>query len=365
MKSKLRWIKTVLVAAVALVVLVVVIAWMSGMFNVKTSPGEVARSARTAPAEKVVPVQQRDVPRITRAVGTIRAVHETTVGSRLMARVTAVNVIAGQSVQKDDVLIELDRDELQARIDQAKANVNAANAQLRQAESDLEKVTQLVAAGSATQRELTDAQRAKEVAAANLQVAQEAATEAQTYLQYATIRSPINGVVIDKQIEVGDLAKPETPLVTLYDPSRLQLVAAVPERLAVDLKVDQEVGVEVDAVDLKCEARISEIVHQADPTSRSLLVKVTGPCPPNVYSGMFGRLLLQEGVQTQLLVPADAVRQVGQLEMVEVATASADKAGAIKVERRLVRTGARQNDLVEVLAGLDPNDRVVAPYGAK
>lgn len=361
MKTRFRWLKTALLAGGGLIVVVLLVAWMSGMFTAKTPPGRTEPDLRTVPADAVVPVELRQVPQITRAIGTIRAVHETDVGSRLLARVKKVNVIAGQPVDEGEVLIELERADIEARIEQAKANVNAAKATLDQTRSDLEKVEQLHANASATERELTDARRAVQVAEANLAAAQQGLEEARSQLDYATIRSPITGVVIDKQIEEGDLAQPGRTLVTLYDPKRLQLVAAVPERLAVNLEVDQQVEVEVDAIDMRCHATISEIVQQADPVSRSLLVKVTGPCPPNVYSGMFGRLLLKEGERTQLLIPASAVKRIGQLEMVQVVTgADGTDPAKLHVESRLVRTGARQGEKIEVLAGLNADERVVA-----
>jgi len=339
-----------------LIVLVLLIAWMSGFFIHKTPPGRTPL-AQPAVSGRLVPVEVREVPRYMQAAGSIRAAHETTVASRLLARVRRVAVTAGQRVEAGDLLAELDQADLQARLLRARANVDAAKARLDQAQSDLEKITHLQDQGAATARELDDALRNRNVIQADLAASQQSLAEAQSELDYATIRSPIDGIVIDKLIEEGDLAKPGQSLVTLYDPKRLQLEAPVPERVAVGLAVGQSVGVRIDAIDLRCEARISEIVPQAAPGSRSMLVKVTGPCPPGVYSGMFGRLLIPQGTRQQLLIPAAAVRRVGQLEMVTVVGSGDDPS----TETRYIVTGETPGDQVEVLAGLAPNEHVLLP----
>jgi RND family efflux transporter MFP subunit len=347
------------IAIGGLLVVVVLVAWLSGFFSSRVEPGrEVAIAAPVS--GPVVPVEVRTVPRIVRAVGTIRAVHETAVGSRLLAPVERVLVTAGQAVSAGDVLVELDQADLEARARQARANLDATTARRVQADDDLQRVLALHERGASSPRERDDASRAAEIAAADVQAAEQALAEVTSQLGYATIRSPIDGIVIDKLVEAGDLARPGESLVTLYDPNRLQLEAAVPERLALDLEVGEMVQVEIDAIDLRCGGQVSEIVPQAMPASRSLLVKVTGPCPPGVISGMFGRLLLADGERSQLLVPRTAVRQVGQLEMVQVVEDGPD---GPRARRRFVRTGEMvDGDQVEILAGLEPGERVAQVY---
>jgi multidrug efflux pump subunit AcrA (membrane-fusion protein) len=79
---------------------------------------------------------------------------------------------------------------------------------------------------------------------------------------------------------------------------------------------------------------------------------------------MFGRMMIPSGEREQLLVPADAVRSVGQLEMVKVVVDDAARAsGARTVERRFVRTGATLGDRIEILSGLKPGETVLASFG--
>ncbi len=352
-----KWIKIAAVWVGSLAALVLAIAWLSGALHHRSAtelPEAVARAAAEGP---VVEVQLEQTPQITSVVGSVQSARATTISSRLSARVKAVHVVAGQKVSKGDLLVEMDRDDINAQLSRAQSQVEAAQARLTQAESDLEKLTLLRQQQAATQRELDDSKRAASVAKAELQSAQHAEEEVNSQLQYASVVSPIDGIVIDKQVEVGDLALPGAPLVTLYDPKRLQFVASVPEQLAMQMKVGQTVGVKIEALGKACEATVSEIVPQAASQSRSFEVKATGPCPEGVFSGMFGRMLIDTGTQQRLLLPSSAVRRVGQLEMVKVV----DSSGA--VERRYIRSGQTLGDKVEILSGLRQGDRVQQTYG--
>jgi len=163
----------------------------------------------------------------------------------------------------------------------------------------------------------------------------------------------MSGIIVDKQVEAGDTVAPGQVLLTLFDPTRMQLIASVRESLTQRLEVGQTIGVRVDAIDKTCEGQISEIVPEAEAASRSFQVKVTGPCPPGIYSGMFGRLLIPLDEQEVLVIPATAVRQVGQLHLVDVAEDDV-------LRRRTVQVGRLFGDDVEILSGLRAGERVAA-----
>jgi RND family efflux transporter MFP subunit len=167
----------------------------------------------------------------------------------------------------------------------------------------------------------------------------------------------MNAVVIDKKVDVGDMVSLGQPLATLFDPKRMQLVATVRESLAHRLQVGQEIAVRVDGLNKQCGGTVSEIVPEAQAASRSFQVKVTGPCPAGVYTGMFGRLLIPLGDEQVLVVPRRAVRLVGQLELVDVAENG-------RTTRRAVRTGRSFGDDVEVLSGLREGEQVTVPPAA-
>ena len=335
--------------------------WLAGFFQTKIDESVALSSEqatlRPAGDQPRIAATLISVPRIETAVGSVQAVHEMSVASKILARVESMNVNAGVAVKAGDIIAVLDSEALDARLEQATAAVATARTRRDQLSREFDRVKEVFASGAANQLEVNRAQSAFEAADSELHQVEQAEREARTILDYATIRAPMNGVVIEKLVEAGDTVGPGQPMVTLYDPDRMQLVASVRESLTQRLEVGNSVDVAVDAIGLQCSGTISEIVPESSQGSRSFLVKVTGPCPEGVYSGMFGRLLIPLDDEKVLVIPAAAVRRVGQIELVDVVVDTF-------LERRAVRTGRPMSDgRVEVLSGLRPGEVVVLPTG--
>lgn len=147
------------------------------------------------------------------------------------------------------------------------------------------------------------------------------------------------------------MVTPGKVLLTLYDPTRMQLVASVRESLTRRIAVGQSIYVQVDALNKQCKGLVSEIVPEAESASRTFSVKVTGPCPPGIYTGMFGRLLIPLDDEEVIVVPRSVVRRIGQLTIVDVADGEV-------LRRRAVQLGRTFEEKVEVLSGLRVGERV-------
>ena len=148
--DSLRWAPAVLLTlAVGVAVLLL---WLAGRFAPKVPmSNQRAQVPKPESPERVVTVRSVRLPLSETAVGTIRPVHETTIGSKLLARVVEVNLKAGQVVQAGDVLVRLDDTDLRARLKQAEAVLKAAEAARAQAEADANRSRQ-VAEGQGRQR---------------------------------------------------------------------------------------------------------------------------------------------------------------------------------------------------------------------
>lgn len=346
---------TVVSAIAGAAVVTLLMLWLAGYFEAKVAPVVHRKPRPTGDAIRTAPVQLVTVPRVEPAVGSVRAVQEASLSSKILARVVEVRATAGKAVKRDEVLVVLDDADLRSRMEQAEASETAARAARDQARIELDRIEKLHAERSAAAIEMDRAQSQLKAADAELTRAERAVGEAKVMLSYATIVSPIDGVVIEKQVEVGDLAVPGRGLLAVYDPSRMQLVAGVRETLATRLSVGSTIGVRIDALDLTCEGRISEVVPQADVTTRTFDVKVVGPCPPGVYSGMFGRILIPLEPEPVLVVPPEAVRRVGQLALVTVMEEGKARTQAVTLGRTFdqgvqVLSGLREGELV-ALAG--------------
>jgi RND family efflux transporter MFP subunit len=348
----LRWLRGGAVLLVSIGGIVVLLVWLAGGFHEKIAPGPAEVGLRSLGDAATITVQQVAVPLWENAVGTVGAAHETAVGAKIMARVLAVHFQAGQRVEKDQLLLELAREDLEARLKQAQAGVNAAQASLDQAQSDYDRIIRLRDQSAASEREFTTATNELNAAKARHEQARSALREAETMLEYATIRAPLAGVVIDKAVDVGDMVTPGQTVLRLYD--RLQLVATVRESLATSLQVGQQLPVTLEALDLRCQGTISEIVPESDVLSRAFYVKVTGACPPGVIPGMFGRLQIPLGERQELRIPRSAVRSVGQIPYVHRVV------GPDRVERAFIQIAGEQDDQVVIASGLSPGERIVA-----
>ncbi|MBI5864069.1 MAG: efflux RND transporter periplasmic adaptor subunit [Planctomycetes bacterium] len=327
--------------------------WLVGGFRTKIRPLANPHTPFATSGE-VVQVRLETLPQVETAVGTVQPVHRVEMAARILARIVEINAIAGQKVKKGDVLIRLDDADLTARMKQADAALKEVMAARDQAKVEEQRIRMLAEQRNATPIELDRVVTALKTAEAAVARAEQTLDEARTALSFATVVSPIDGVIVDKRVNVGDTASPGQVLVTLHDPTRMQLIASVREAHSRRLKVGQPIDVSVDVLDRPCAGTISEIVPEADPASRTFAVKVTGPCPEGVYAGMFGRVLIPLDPEKVLIIPRKAVRSIGQLDTATVRGSKGD-------ERRTVRLGRTLGDDIEVLAGLAAGESVVLP----
>jgi RND family efflux transporter MFP subunit len=299
------------------------------------------------------PVSPRDLPPVQVAVlaahaapapltedvvGTVRAAVHAMVSAKISATIEALNAVPGQSVTAGFVLATLNAREIRARRDQAVAALD-------QAQQSFTRIKALYEQKINSQQEF-------QTASNNLRTAQAGLDEAASMLAYTEVRAPFNGVITRKLMDQGDLAAPGSPLVEIDNPSLLRLEAEVPEAAISRIKLGDRFPVSIDAALIRTNAVVSEIAPVANPVSRTFLVKLDLPHAAHLYPGQFGRVSVPVGEQATLMVPAGAVLLRGQLEYVF----AVQDARAIM---RIVRTGRRTADAVEILAGLSDGDRVV------
>ncbi len=341
----------------AVAALVFAVAWLSGGCEERVPPGRVERPAPPASGE-VVSVVEKTMPTFESASGTVASEIETRVSSKILARIDAIEVRAGSVVEAGQIVIRLDRRELQARAREADEQLAGAQARFELARTEQARLEELARAGVASTQELDRVRSEYRVAHADLDAAQQRLRETEVAVTHAEIRSPVTGRVIDRLAEPGDTAVPGTPLLRIYDPEALRLEVPVRESIAVTLAKDQSLTTHIDSLDLELEGTVDEIVPFAEPGARTLLVRVRLPHDARLVAGMFGRVDLPAGEQARLLVPPAAVSRVGQLEFVT----ALDDAG--RPERRMVTTGKTGPGGLEVLSGLGAGERV-AIAGAK
>jgi RND family efflux transporter MFP subunit len=246
-------------------------------------------------------------------------------------------------VKAGDMLATIDAREVQARHEQACAV-------RQQAASDLKRATELMKQQVLSQAEFDNVQ-------SRFRVAEAAVAEAETMLGYTKVTAPFDGVVTRKHADVGDLASPGKPLLEMEDSRTLRLEADVPEAVVGRLKLGDRLPVRIAALEAELEGVISEISPAADPGSRTFLVKLDLPQQPGLRAGQFGRVAMPVGETVALRVPAGAVVQRGQMEIVFVVANQ-------RAQLRIVKTGKRVVNEVELVSGVNSGEQVVVDGAA-
>ncbi len=360
----------------------------------------LAQQTATQVPDREVTAQSRDIVEWYEAVGTIRPKTETTVESQVQAKILDVKVRPGQTVEKGELLVVLDDRELSARAEradravasaratrnQAREAIAAAKAAFDNAQADHQRIKTLFASRTVTAQEMDRseaeflrAQSALEQARDGFEAAEGQAAQAEKALEeariasgHARIQAQAAGEVVKRLAEPGDLALPGKPLLVLHTGRALRLEALVREGLISRVKLGDAFPVRVTALAVPgaapglvggpeaegsggLTATVEEIVPSADPLTRTFLVKAALPETPGLYPGMFGRLFIPLGTRKAVVVPQNAVRRVGQLEMVTVKDGDTSRSYAVKTGQAL------EDGHVEILSGLAGGETLLTP----
>ncbi|GIX31692.1 MAG: RND transporter [Porticoccaceae bacterium] len=289
-------------------------------------------------AVKVLAVERERRWATEEVVGTVQPKLRAVLEAKVQARIEEMRAAPGKSVKAGELLVRLDDREIRARFERARAHYE-------QAERDLRRADSLHRQKSLSQAELDAAETELRVAAAALR-------EAETLLGHTRITAPFDGVITAKLADVGDLAVPGRPLLAIQDPRALRLEADLPEALLDRVRLGQKLTVRIPAAQLTVEGVVSEITPVADPRTRTFPVKVDLPARPGLRSGQFGRLLVPVAEVEAVRVPASAIQIRGQMELAYVVEEG-------RAALRLVKTGKRLGDEVEVVSGLAAGEMLI------
>ncbi|VAX32890.1 Membrane fusion protein of RND family multidrug efflux pump, partial [hydrothermal vent metagenome] len=177
--------------------------------------------------------------------------------------------------------------------------------------------------------------------------------EAESFLGYTVIRSPFRGVVAEKNIDIGSMTTPGMPLFIVEGGGYL-VETPVSEGMINRIEEGKTVELTIDSLGIKTTGRVTTLVRQVDPATRTFMVKVQ---PVNRSNGFRGGLFVRVGFPLKeralLLVPNKSIVKRGQMRGIYVV----DDKGVINL--RFVRTGKEVDGRVEILSGLNEGERIV------
>lgn len=251
------------------------------------------------------------------STGTLNPVGDVEVGTQISGTISKVYVDFNDTVQKDQLIAELDRTFLLSAYDEAKASLSRTRAQFELAKAEYERSKPLYDKKYLSEQEFAKVQTDYLTQKAALELANASVKKAKINLGYATIRSPISGTVIERSVEVGQTVSASLSAPTLFiiaeNLANMEILASVDESDIGNIRQGQNVRFSVQAYpDRQYEGTVSQIRLQPETIQNvvtyTVVVNAKNP-DGSLLPGMTATLdFIQKRVDNTLIVPAAALR---------------------------------------------------------
>jgi RND family efflux transporter MFP subunit len=323
---------------------------------------DVAKKKEAAPLEfaaaDVVSVTTRPLVVELAMPGSVQAMSQATVRSKLSAEVRAVHVREGQRVSAGQVLVEFDTAALKVQLAERTATLESAKANLAQNERTRQVNAQLVKQNFISQNAFDTADAAYRAQAAAVEAAQAQLAQTQLQLNDAVVRAPISGHVSRRHVQPGEKVGFDASLVGIVDLSKLEVQAQAAVSDVAQIAPGARAMVAIEGIpDRPFEGRVERINPSAEPGTRSINFFVSLPNDDTVLRvGMFAKVYLHVGGERPVpALPAAALRNDNGQDFVWVLADG-------KLRKQPVTLGRRDEraQMVEVKTGLSADDRVIA-----
>ena len=313
-----------------------------------------------APLVELASVERRDIVETLRLTGSLTSPHTARLAPDFEGRLVSVEVEAGAYVETGDILLRLDDELARLELAQAIAAEHEADADLADAKRRVVEVQKLVAKDTFPESEARSLEALVTRNKAILERRRAERAYAAATLARHILKAPFDGVIAARGADPGEQVDSGSNVLQLVEIDQLQLDLRVPQQYFRRVEAGTPVTLRLDALpDEAIEARVSRVVPVSDPDARTFLVRTeidnrAGSLTP----GMSVRAVLRLGTNRQAeVVPRDAlVRYPDGRIIVWVAEVEDD---SHVVRERLVRSGLAFDDKVEIIEGLEVDERVV------
>lgn len=338
--------------------------WLPSSFATQTAKPDTRRKRILRPVPvKVAAAVRRPVPIHLEGVGTVRARSTVAIRSRIEGQLFDALVREGQTVRRGDVLFRLDPRPLQARLKEVEALLARNRASHAKALSDVKRLSNLSAKGYSPKTVLDDARTQVDTLAATVRASEAEVELAQLSLDYATIRSPIDGRVGSILITPGNIVKPgdDQPLLIITETRPVYISFSVPEQYIDELRArmaERQLPVEASTQASRTTAAVGRLFfinNQVDATTGTIeLLAHSDNDDERLIPGQFVRArILLSTLENAVLVPRRAI-QINQKGHYLWVVQNGDT-----VELKEVDTGPDLGENTAITRGLDAGERVV------
>ena len=332
---------------------------------------KAAQIAPNAPEVQVTTVQPRDVPRVLERVATLDGFINANINAQVQGYMVSRDYKEGSVVKKGDLLFQIDPRPFEAALAQAKGTLAKDQANWAKADADQKRAIDLFNKKVISDQERDTASAAAGSTKANVEADEAAVKQAELNLGYTKITAPVDGVAGFANNQVGDLVGPAstTPLATVSQIDPIKAIVTVGESAFTDFFSRYPDTVQRDALLKRIDfdlilgdgkvypkkGKFYALDRNLDPKTGSIHYYVTFPNPDAMLRpGQFGKVrFVPDSVQNALVVPQEAVTELqGNFQVAVVDQNN-------KVSIRPVKTGARIGAMWQITDGLKPGDKVV------
>ena len=258
-----------LLGAVLFSILALLFLYMAGFFTTKLAEPAIVNDNESKTYETIKLTSQK-VQQQREFTASVIAEQKAIVSARLTAKVAELLVDVGDDVKQGDILVRLESSDLDARVNQTEQALSSAQAQLNVARKEFKRAKALLAKKLIPQSKFDQADSQLKTANANFEQAKATVTEAETTYGYSVITAPFDGLIDKRFINMGDTATPGMQLLSLYNPSSLQLQANISESLINKTTLASELKYAVPSLSLQGAGAVVEVSPASDSTSRTI-----------------------------------------------------------------------------------------------
>jgi RND family efflux transporter MFP subunit len=301
-----------------------------------------------------IATQLSTVPQERSYDGTVEAERRSTVSAQVSARIEDVPFDVDDYVERGDIIVQFRDRPVAAELKQAEAAAQEAKARLAEARANHGRILQLFQQDRISSADMDRVTADLQSAEARVKAADGALIAARESFENTVVRAPFSGIVVERHVEIGEMATIGAPLMTGLSLEHLRVAVDVPQSDIGALRADGEAWIELPNGG-RLAAESIRVFPYADPSTHTFRARLRlAEGQHGIYPGMWVKVRFLTGEEQALLVPWSAVVQRSELTAVYVL-------GEDDLPRlRQVRLGRTQADgRVAILAGLDAGERVV------
>jgi RND family efflux transporter MFP subunit len=339
-QDKIKTMDKKMVYGISIVAAIAVLGAGYMIFGKENSYAEATKQETPATVSAIT-VEPRTIDSVITAAGALSSKNTSVLSSKVMGRVVHLSVQEGNHVDAGKLLMKIDSGEITAQALQAQAAYHNAMLQY-------DRIRSLYDAKASTQMEMDQATLGRENAQAGLQAAK--AMES-----YTLITAPISGQIVEKRINLGEMALPGQPLIKIEDNRNLRLEVTVKDMDILSIQPGKSVKVQIDAMPgIDINGTVSQVVQASDVRTHSFIVKIDIPARKGLITGMYGKAFFTIGKREVILIPKSAVVEMSGISGVYLV--SADRGAVFQ----MIQVGEMFGNFVEVVSGLKQGDRVIS-----